>query len=284
MSLLKKTKNIISRYKIRPKKRLSQNFLVEEHILEKMISYASINRDDSVLEIGAGLGFLTELLAERAGHVIAVEIDKKLTKILIDRLSKYENITILNGDIMKINVPEFNKVVSIPPYSISSQLLFWLLQRRFECAVLTFQEEFARRLAAKPGTEDYGRLTVTVYYHAEVELLDFIPKDYFWPVPEVNSMIVRLKPREQPFHVENERIFFNFIRAIFTQKNRKLRNALMPFLNDLRIPKKDAIQIADSVPFHYRRVREMMPEELGLTFNFLFKRLHELGFPLDENL
>lgn len=265
-------------YRIRPKKRLGQNFLVEKHILEKMISYASVDKDDCILDIGAGLGFLTEYLAKCAGHVIAVEIDRKLTRVLMNRLGKYKNVTILNGDIMKVNIPGFNKVVSIPPYSISSQLIFWLLKREFECAVLTFQEEFARRLAAKPGTKDYGRLTVTAYYRAEVDLLDFIPKEYFWPMPEVNSMIVRLKPRKPPFNVENEEMFFDFVRSIFTQKNKKLRNALTHFLNELKIPKKDAIFIADSTPFHYRRVREMMPEELGLTLNFLIKRLREIGF------
>lgn len=275
MSLFEEIRITLNAYKIHPRKKLGQNFLVDEGILEKIISYASLESDDVILEIGAGLGFLTERLAKEAKRVIAVEIDPKLTRILVRRLRKYENVTILRGDIMKIEVPEFNKVVSIPPYSISSPLIFWLLERDFKRAVLTFQEEFARRLAAAPGTKDYGRLTVTVYYRAEVELLDFIPKESFWPMPEVNSMIIRLKPREPPFHVEDEEKFFSFIRAIFTQKNKKLRNAIMPFLSELKIPKRDAVSFADSLPFSYRRVREMMPEELGLAFNHLIKRLYE---------
>lgn len=278
MGLLEEIKRTLNAYKIRPRKKLGQNFLIDEGVLEKIVSYASLESDDVVLEIGAGLGFLTERLAKEAGQVIAVEIDPKLIGILVRRLRKYENVTILRGDIMEIEVPEFNKVVSIPPYSISSPLIFWLLQRDFECAVLTFQEEFARRLAATPGTKDYGRLTVTVYYHAEVELLDFIPKESFWPTPEVNSMIIRLKPREPPFHVEDEEKFFSFIRAIFTQRNKKLRNAVITFLSELKIPKKDTVPLADSIPFSYRRVREMTPEELGLTFNYLIKRLCETGF------
>lgn len=278
MGLLEETRRILRNNKIFPRKKLSQSFLVEESILDKMISYASINRDDSVLEVGAGLGFLTERLAKVSGRVIAVEIDPKLTRILAHRLSGYRNVIILRGDILKVQVPEFNKVVSVPPYSISSPLLFWLLKRNFECAVLTFQEEFSQRLTALPGTKNYGRLTVSVYYHADVDLLDFIPKEFFWPAPKVNSMIVRLKPRKPPFHVENEESFFNFVRAVFTQKNKKLRNAVKTFFSSLNIPRSVYAQLTDSIPFHYRRVREMSPEEIALVFNDLVKRLREINY------
>jgi 16S rRNA (adenine1518-N6/adenine1519-N6)-dimethyltransferase len=278
MGLLEETRRILRNNKIFPRKKLSQSFLVEESILDKMISYASINRDDSVLEVGAGLGFLTERLAKVSGRVIAVEIDPKLTRILARRLSGYRNVIILRGDILKVQVPEFNKVVSVPPYSISSPLLFWLLKRNFECAVLTFQEEFSQRLTALPGTKNYGRITVSVYYHADVDLLDFIPKEFFWPAPKVNSMIVRLKPRKPPFHVENEESFFNFVRAVFTQKNKKLRNAVKTFFSSLNIPRSVYAQLTDSIPFHYRRVREMSPEEIALVFNDLVKRLREINY------
>jgi len=273
MELLEETKRILKAYRVRPKKRFSQNFLVREDVIEKLISYASIGKEDVVLDVGAGLGFLAERLAKVAGQVIAVEIDSRLFRILVRRLRKYKNVMILKGNILRMKVPEFNKVVSIPPYSISSPLIFWLFERKFECAVLTFQEEFAKRLVASPGTKDYGRLTVSVYYHAESDLLDFIPKEYFWPTPEVNSMIIRLRPRKPPFHVESEEGFFDFIRAVFTQKNKKLRNAVQVFFNDigLKLPKDYAKQIIDSMPFCDRRVRELMPEELGLAFNHLIK-------------
>ncbi len=271
MGLLEETKRILNAHKIRPKKRFGQNFLIREDIMEKMISYASINEEDTVLEIGAGLGFLTERLAKVAGQVIAVEIDSKLVRILARRLRNYRNVIILKGNVLRIPVPEFNKVVSVPPYSISSPLIFWLFKRNFECAVLTFQEEFARRLAALPGTKDYGRLTVSVYYYAESDLLDFVPRECFWPAPEVNSIIVRLRPRNPPFHVEDEEKFFDFIRAVFTQKNKKLRNAVQVFFSELGFSKSDMKCIVDSIPFHHRRVRELMPEELGLVFNYLAK-------------
>jgi len=274
MSLLEEVKKILSVNKIYPRKRFGQNFLVEDEIIEKMMYYASISKNDSVLEIGSGLGFLTERLSKVAGQVMAVEIDPRLVKILLRRLYDCKNVVILRGDILKMQgLPQFNKVVSVPPYSISSPLLFWLLKRRFNCAVLTFQEEFGRRLVASPGTRDYGRLTVAAYYYAEVDLLDSIPKECFWPIPEVNSVIARLKPRKPPFYVKSEDDFFRFIRAVFTQKNKKVRSAVKVFLNEFKISKWRAAQISDSIAFHDRRVREMSPEELGLVFNDLLEKL-----------
>jgi 16S rRNA (adenine1518-N6/adenine1519-N6)-dimethyltransferase len=174
---------------------------------------------------------------------------------------------------MKQIVPSFGKVVSTPPYSISSPLLSWLLNKRFKQAVLAFQEEFARRLAATVGSADYARLTVTTYYRAKVELLDLIPRTMFWPQPKVDSMIIRLEPRDPPFSVEDEEIFFEVVRAIFTQKNKKLRNAIMPFFRKFRIPKRKAVELADALPFHHRRPRELAPEEIGLTANEIVRKL-----------
>lgn len=279
MGLLEETRRTLMAYRIRPKKKLSQNFLVDEAILDKLISYASVNENDIVLEIGAGIGFLTERLASIAKQVIAVEIDPSLVRILTRRLSNHKNVIILRGDILKIeSLPYFNKVVSVPPYSISSPLIFWLLRRKFDCAVLTFQEEFGRRLVASPGTKDYGRLTIAVYYYAEADLLDFIPKESFWPAPEVNSVIVRLRPRRSPFLVEDEKSFFNFVRAVFTQRNKKLRNAVTIFLNEVGIPGSSYNQLIDSIPLHYKRVYEMSPEELALAFNDLVKKLREMNY------
>ncbi len=277
MTLLGETKRLLRYYRIIPKKRLGQNFLVDEEILRKMVSYASISGRDVVLEIGAGLGFLTERIAENAGRVIAVEIDGRLVKALRRRLRTRGNVTILHGDVMKIDLPDFNKVVSTPPYSISSPLQFWLLNRNFDEAVLSFQEEFARRLTASIGSKDYGRLTVTTYYRADVEILDVIPKESFWPPPKVDSLIVRLRPRRPPFRVADERVFFDVVRAIFTQKNKKLRNAIMPFFGRFRLPSKEAMKLADSLPFHDRRPRELSPEEIGLVADEIVRELRKTG-------
>ena len=267
MNLQEETRRILRINRIVPRKRLGQSFLVDAEAMKEMISYAYLSKKDAVLEIGAGLGFLTEQLAEKAGRVIAVEVDSRLARVLRERLRNRANVSLAEGDILKLNLQEFQKVVSTPPYSISSPLLFWLLERKFELAVLAFQEEFAQRLVAQVGSGDYGRLTVAVYCRAEVELLDLIPKDRFWPSPDVDSRIVRLKPKKPPFKIDDEAFFYEVVRVIFAQKNKKLRNAIMPLLGKLGVPKTEALRMADTLPFHNRRPRELAPEEIGLLAN-----------------
>ena len=255
---------------------MGQSFLVDDATLQNMVSCASLSEEDTVLEVGAGLGFLTARLAEKAKQVIAVEIDPMLVKVLEDRLSSYRNVYVLHGDIMNLVVPCFDKVVSTPPYFLSSPLLFWLLDKSFKQGVLAFQEEFARRLAAPVGSEDYGRLTVTTYYRAEVDLLDLVPRESFWPPPKVDSMIVRLRPRDPSFFVEDEEVFFEIVRAIFTQRNRKLRNAITPFFSKYRVPKEMSLEVSDALPFHSKRPRELSPEQIGKVSDEIFERLRKL--------
>jgi 16S rRNA (adenine1518-N6/adenine1519-N6)-dimethyltransferase len=273
MNLKDETRRILQAHAIRPRKRLGQSFLTDGDALQRMVFHADINKNDTVLEIGAGLGFLTELLAETAGKVTAVEVDSRLIQILRERLRNYTNVALVEGDILTLNFRGFGKVVSTPPYSISSPILFWLLERKYELAVLAFQEEFAKRLAAQAGSGDYGRLTVAVYCRAEVEFLDLIPKDRFWPSPNVDSRIVRLKPKRPPFIVDDEGFFSEVVRVIFAQKNKKLRNALVPLLSKSGVPKAEALGLADTLPFHSRRPRELAPEEIGLVANEAAKML-----------
>jgi 16S rRNA (adenine1518-N6/adenine1519-N6)-dimethyltransferase len=272
MALFQGARHLLSLYGVFPKKRLGQNFVIDHALLERMISYASVSKDDVVLEVGAGLGFLTKLLSPACRKVIAVEIDSKLTKILRSELFNLDNVDLIEGDVLKVSVPQFNKVVSTPPYSISSPLLFWLLERKFDCAVLTFQKEFAERLTASVGTKDYGRLTVNTYYRAEVELLDYVSRKLFYPPPDVDSMMVRLRPREKPpFSVEDE-VFFQLVRVLFNQRNKKVRNAVVPFLRQW-VKKENVMKMADSLLFHDKRVRELAPEDFGaLTNDFVRER------------
>ncbi len=276
MDLLRRAKHLLRLYKVLPKKRLGQNFVVDSSLLQRMISYAYINQGDIVLEIGAGLGFLTQLLSEKCGRVVAVEIDPKLAKMLRERLQGLQNLDLIEGDLLRVSVPQFNKVVSTPPYSISSPLLFWLLERRFDCAVMTFQREFAERLAAPVGGKDYGRLTVNAYYRAEVELLDFVPRSIFYPPPDVDSIVVRLKPRrEPPFYVEDKEVFFELVQTLFTQRNKKVRNAILSFLRKRGIKRGNAIGVADSLTFHDKRVRELAPEDFGALTNEIIRKSGE---------
>lgn len=267
MSLIQKTRHLLRLHKFLSKKRLGQNFTVDYALLQRMISYASINKEDVVLEVGAGLGFLTELLSKDCKRVVAVEIDSKLMKILKNELRDLQNVDLIEGDVLSVNVPRFNKMVSTPPYFISSPLLFWLLERSFDCAVLTFQKEFAERLAARVGSKDYGRLTVTTYYRAEVELLDYVARGMFYPPPDVDSIVVRLKLRKPPFRVKDEKTFFELVQTLFTQRNRKVRNAVIPFLHKRGIKGKDAMKLADSLLFHDKRVRQLAPEDFGALAN-----------------
>ncbi len=273
INLLQRTKHLLRLYNLFPKKRLGQNFTVNSDLLRSLVSHASLTKDDVVLEVGAGLGFLTQLLSRECKKVLAVEVDPKLARILKEQLHSLQNVDIIKGDILKVSISPFNKVVSAPPYSISSPLLFRLLESKFDWAVLILQKEFAERLAASVGSKDYGRLTVTIYYRADVELLDYVPRTMFYPSPDVDSLMVRLKPREPPFQVEDEETFFELVRTLFTQRNKKVRNALIPFLRKREITGKEAVELADSTIYRAKRVRELAPEDFAILTNALLRKL-----------
>jgi 16S rRNA (adenine1518-N6/adenine1519-N6)-dimethyltransferase len=236
-----------------------------------MASYASLDRDDVALDVGAGLGFLTRFLASRCKRVLAVESATGLVKVLREQLNDVPNVDVVEGDVLKVQLPDFNKVVSIPPYHISSALLSWLFEKNFDCAVLVFQREFADRLAASVGGENYGWLTVVGYYHVEVELSDDVPKWMFYPQPEVDSVIVRLRPKKSPpFTLTDKASFKQLVQSLFTERNRKVRNAVLPFLKGARaMSTEKATEMADAVPFRDRRVRELAPEDFGALANAL---------------
>ena len=224
--MLDQTLLLLRKHGIRLSKRAGQYQVIDPIVLERMVGHAELSRDDTVLEIGAGAGNLTCLLAGRAGKVIAVERDRRLVKILRERLKDFPNVELLCGDALLVEFPEFNKVVANLPYGISSDITFRLLERDFASAVLMYQREFAERLVAKPGSDDYSRLTVNVYYRAEVELLGEVPPTAFVPQPKVTSSIVRLRPREPPFEVLDEDMFFRVVRALFQHRRQRVRNAL----------------------------------------------------------
>ena len=272
INLLRRAKHLLRLYGFFPKKRLGQHFAVNSDMLQRLVSHASLTEDDVVLEVGAGFGFLTQLLSSECKKVVAVEVDPKVVEILREQLRGLPNVDLIEGDILKVSLPPFSKVVSAPPYSISSPLLFRLLERKFEWAVLILQKEFAERLAASVGSKDYGRLTVTIYYRAEVELLDYVPRTMFYPAPDVDSMMVRLKPRSPPFHVDDEETFFELVRTLFTQRNKKVRNGLIPFLRKHEITGKEAVELADSMVYSSKRVRELAPEDFGILANELLRK------------
>jgi len=272
-NLYRETLKILRRHHIFPKKRLGQNFVVDDALLQSMVAYADVNLYDTVLEVGAGLGFLTQLLAVKAKKVVAVELDPKIIAILREKLSVLPNVELVEGNILTASIPRFDKMVSTPPYSISSPLLFWLLEKPFKVSVLTFQEEFARRLTAAVGSKDYSRLTVATYYRVDAELCDHVSRNSFYPPPDVDSIIVRIKPKPRPFRVKDERAFFELVQTVFTQRNKKLRNAILPFLQKRGgVSKEKAQAMADSLTYHARRVRELVPEDFGALTNEIIEK------------
>jgi 16S rRNA (adenine1518-N6/adenine1519-N6)-dimethyltransferase len=264
MNLVQRAASLMRAHRVLPKKRLGQNFMVDRHFLRLMCESAAISRTDVVLEVGAGLGFLTGFLAQRAKQVVAVETDTRLFKILQEELADLDNVELIEGDILRLEVPDFNKMVSNPPFAISSPLLFWLFNRPFDCAVLTFQEEFAKRLNAEPGSKEYSRLTVSAYYRAEVELLAPVPACAFYPPPEVKAAAVRLKPRSPPFQVVDEKVFHEVVRTLFTQRNKLVRNAAVSLIRKYGLRGSLSIGRADSLSLGRKRVRELEPEDFGV--------------------
>lgn len=233
------------------------------------MDYASLNQNDAVLDVGAGMGFLTSSLANKCRSVLAVEADAKLVEVLREQVGSLSNVQIVGGSVFGVETPFFNKVVSIPPYQISSRLVSWLFGRDFDCAVFVFQKEFANRLAASVGSKDYGWLTVVAYYYVEVELLDEVPNWMFYPQPEVDSIVVRLKPKKPPpFVLRDSALFIQLAQSLFRSRNRKIRNAVLPFLKGIRtMTAGDAIEMGDALIYKDKRVRELAPEDFGELAN-----------------
>jgi len=274
MSLLSEARSLLHRYGVKPRKRLGQSFAIDRRFLEKMAKYAELNRSDVVLDVGAGLGFLTEILAEKAGEVIAIEVDANLVRALRNRLNVFKNVKIIKGDFLKMETPYFTKVVSNPPYAISSPLVFKLLSEKFDYGICTFQEDFARRLTAKIGESDYGRLTVMTYYYADIKLLEYISPKSFYPIPEVGSAVVRLTPRRPPFKVVNEEFFSDLVRMLFTQRRREVKKALKVFFNAKKVPRRNASELIEKLPFIKRRVGTLAPEDFGVLSNEIYIGVH----------
>ncbi len=246
--------------------RLDQHFLIDSRVADRIISYAEITSSDVVLEIGAGRGKLTEKLEKKAGRVYAIEKDRMLCEVLKDKCSSVE---VICGDVLGMDLPEFDLVVANLPYSISSEITFKLFEYSFEMAILMYQLEFAERMIAKPNTRDYSRLSVHTRYFADVRILEVVPKTAFRPQPKVKSAVVEILPIDPPFEVRNRDFFFNFVTAVFTQRRKKMKNAI---LNTSHISKiSDVKSVVSSMPegLMNRRPEEFAPEELAELFNRL---------------
>lgn len=265
------TQRLLQTFRIVPNKLSGQNFLADSSFFPKLSGYASLSKTDVVLDAGAGFGLLTRFLSNKCKCVVAVEKDPRIATVLREQLKGVANVTVIEGDVLKVVIPGFSKVVSVPPYYLSSRLVMWLFNRRFEIAVLILQREFADRLVATVSNDAYGWLTVVAFHSAQVELLNPVPKEMFFPQPEVDSVIVRLTPwTTVPFEVKDEAFFRRMVRWLFTQRNKKLSNAIVPFINStFKVHKEDAGKLVSALSFRETRVRDLPPEAFGELANVL---------------
>ena len=234
----KKTIEVIQKYQFAFQKRFGQNFLIDAHVLEKIVSAAGITEDDCVLEIGPGIGTMTQYLAESAGQVIAVEIDTNLLPILADTLKDYSNVKVINQDILKVDinelVKEYNngrpiKVVANLPYYITTPIIMGLFESNVPIDNITVmvQKEVADRMQVGPGSKDYGALSLAVQYYASPYIVANVPPNCFIPRPNVGSAVIRLtRYQEPPVQVKDPKLMFKLIRASFNQRRKTLQNGL----------------------------------------------------------
>ena len=234
-----KTIEVLQKYNFTFQKKFGQNFLIDPHVLDKIIAAAEITKDDFVLEIGPGIGTLTQYLAEAAREVVAVEIDSTLIPILEDTLSAYDNVSVINEDVLKVDLRKLAeernggkpiKVVANLPYYITTPIIMSLFESHVPLKSLTVmvQKEVALRMQAGPGTKDYGALSLAVQYYASPYLAANVPPNCFMPRPNVGSAVIRLtRFGETPVQVKDEKLLFRLIRASFNQRRKTLQNGLV---------------------------------------------------------
>ena len=240
--LLEETRFLMKKYHIKANKSLGQNFLISNEVVEKIVDCSNISKDDLVIEIGPGLGTLTKELLEKAGKVVAIELDKKMLSILKDRFSLYHNFSLIDKDVLKVDLNKLikeekekngfkrAKIVANLPYYITTPIIMKLLEEKLDLESITvmIQKEVADRLVAIPGEKDTGAITYSVYYYSEAESVLEVPNNSFIPEPEVTSKVIKLNIRkEAPVEVKSRKVMFRIIKCAFMQRRKTLLNALV---------------------------------------------------------
>ena len=269
MNLYQETKFILEKNDIRPNKKLGQNFLIDEDALDVISS--NVNQADVVLEIGPGIGSLTNLLLEKAKQVICVELDPKMCKILNERFFLYKNFTLIQNDILKVDLAPFiemhgphRKVVANLPYYITTSIITELLKAKISDITILIQKEVADRICCKPGEKEAGAITYLVYYYADAEVLTKVPKESFIPNPEVESEVVHLRRLEKPrVEVKNEELFFQVIKENFSKRRKTITNSITN-----TIPKDKLEKILNEIGIDSRvRGEDLTIEEFAKIVN-----------------
>ena len=260
---------------MRPKKKRGQSFLTSHAVVRDIVDLAELSKQDDVLEIGGGFGVLTQQLAEKARQVHVIEIDPSLVKALGDALKEFTNVNIIEGDALRVDLPKVTKIVANLPYSIASEITFRVLREmEFDVAILMYQKEFASRLVASPGTTEYSRLTINVQYYADVEEMLEVPAHMFYPVPAVDSTVVRMTQRSEGSFARDDTVFHWMIGGIYPYPNKNLRNALQIWFRNLGIDKTlsdEVIRRLDGVLTGTERLRSISRDQLILLADVLLE-------------
>ncbi|MDR2623931.1 MAG: 16S rRNA (adenine(1518)-N(6)/adenine(1519)-N(6))-dimethyltransferase RsmA [Methanobrevibacter sp.] len=228
-SLFKGTKNILKENNVHLKRRLGQNYLIDDFKREKILNFGELNKNDRILEIGPGIGTLSLKIAEKVKKLTVVEQDVKIFNILSRRIDELgiNNVELINNDALKVNFPKFNKTISNLPYKISSPITFKLLEHDFDLGILTYQKEFVLRMIGKVDTKNYSRLTAMLHFKTKIEFLDDLPPNSFFPQPKIQSMVIKLNPKKDEEFKKYEKEYTQVSKALFQHKNKKIMNALM---------------------------------------------------------
>ena len=270
-SLSRTTKSILNKYGIRLNKNLGQNYLIDKNKRDQIINFGNITKEDVVLEIGTGIGTLTIELAKKAKKVIAIEQDSNISKILEERLKeeKIDNVDIINKDALKVDFPEFNKIVSNLPYQISSPITFKFLEYDFDLAVLMYQKEFSQRMVGEVGSKNYSRLSAMLYFKCDVKKLTDVSCESFIPKPKVDSSVMKLAPKESKLDNTDFKIYSKFTKALFQHINKKIKNALIDSRHIIsNLDKKEIKNKLNNIESDYlknylsKRVISITPEEI----------------------
>ena len=286
MSVYEETQAILNTYKIQANKSLGQNFLIDDCVIEKIIESSNIEKEDLIIEIGPGLGVLTERLLKKSNNVVVIELDKKMIEILQNRFCLNRNLEIINNDVLKVDLEKLIKnkkeqtninkvkIVANLPYYISTPIIMKLLENRLEISeiIVMVQKEVAQRLGAETGTREAGAITYAVEYYAQATPIIDVPKESFIPSPKIESQVIKLEVRQNPkIEVEDEKLLFNIIQKSFMQRRKTLSNAL---INNRILDSKEEVEkmfktleIPSTV-----RGENLTLEEFGKIANYVYKR------------